>query len=89
MGYKLTYNPKAIVYHRLKSTLYGFFKQAFWNGAGRKQLTMKHGSLWTKYDPLRMFRQKVTIWSLTRLAVAMTGYVGYKLFGERRLWTGP
>lgn len=88
-GYKLTYNPKAIVYHRLKSTLYGFFKQAFWNGAGRKQLTMKHGSLWTKYDPLRMFRQKVTVWSLTRLTVAMTGYVGYKLFGERRPRTGP
>jgi GT2 family glycosyltransferase len=83
-GYKLTYNPKAVVYHRLKSTLYGFFKQAFWNGAGRKQLTLKHGSLWGRYDPIKMFRQKVTFWSLTRLTMAMLGYVGYKAFGGKR-----
>ncbi|MDD1771131.1 MAG: glycosyltransferase [Methanomassiliicoccales archaeon] len=83
-GHSLVYDPKAIVYHRLKSTLYGFFQQAFWNGAGRKQLTMKHGSLWSRYDPLKMFRQKVTFWSLARLIVAMTGYVGYKLFGGKR-----
>jgi len=82
-GFSLEPNPRAIVYHRLKSTLYGFFKQAFWNGAGRKQLTMKHGSLWSKYDPLKMFRQKVTFWSFMRLAVAISGYVGYKLFGEK------
>ena len=83
-GFSISYNPKAVVYHRLKSTLYGFFKQAFWNGAGRKQLTLKHGSLWTQYDPLKMFRQKVTFWSFTRLAVAMAGYVGYKAFGDHR-----
>ena len=83
-GYSLVYNPKAIVYHRLKSTLYGFFRQAFWNGAGRKQLTLKYGSLWARYDPLKMFKQKVTFWSLTRLVVAMAGYVGYKMFGDRR-----
>ncbi len=83
-GYGLVSNPKAIVYHRLKSTLYGFFQQAFWNGAGRKQLTLKHGSLWARYDPLKMFRHKVTFWSLARLTVAMTGYVGYKLFGDKR-----
>lgn len=83
-GYAIVYNPRAIVYHRLKSALYSFFRQAFWNGAGRKQLTLKHGSLWTRYDPLKMFRQKATFWSLTRLAVAMAGYIGYKMFGERR-----
>jgi len=87
-GYKIVYNPKAIVYHRLKSTLYSFFRQAFWNGAGRKQLTLKHGSLWSRYDPLKMFRQKVTFWSLLRLVVAMAGYLGYRLFGERRSSAG-
>jgi glycosyltransferase involved in cell wall biosynthesis len=82
-GYNIVYNESAIVYHRHKSTLYRFFKQAFWNGAGRKQLTMKHGRLWTSYDPLRMFKQKVTFWSLTRLAVALMGYVAFRLFGDR------
>jgi len=31
-----------------------------------------------------MFRQKVTFWSLTRLTMAMLGYVGYKAFGGKR-----
>jgi hypothetical protein len=44
---------------------------------------MKHGRLWTSYDPLRMFKQKTTFWSLTRLSVAMMGYVAFKLFGDR------
>ncbi len=82
-GYKLTYNPNAIIYHRTKSTLYGFFKQAFWNGVGRKQLTLKHGKLWGKYDPLKMVKQKMTFWSFTRLIVAMMGYIGFKLFGDK------
>ncbi|MFP4170737.1 MAG: glycosyltransferase [Methanomassiliicoccales archaeon] len=82
-GYKLTYNPKCIVYHRTRGDIYGFFRQAFWNGAGRKQLTLKHGRLWDSYDPLRMFRQQVNSWSLLRLACAITGYLGFKLFGDR------
>lgn len=88
-GHALRFNPKMIVYHRLKSTLYGFFRQAFWNGAGRKQLTMKHGNMWTRYDPLRMFKQKMTFWSFTRLAVAVAGYLGYKLFGEGSTYSKP
>jgi len=83
-GYNIIYNEKAIIYHRTKANVYRFFKQAFWNGAGRKQLTMKHGGLWGSYDPLRMFKQKMTIWSFLRLIVAMMGYVGFKLFGDRQ-----
>lgn len=83
-GYDIHYNEGAIVYHRHKSTLYRFYKQAFWNGAGRKQLTMKHGKLWSSYDPLKMFKQKVTFWSLSRLAVAWLGYIGFKMFGDKR-----
>ncbi len=82
-GYKITYNPGAIVYHRTKATMYRFYKQAFWNGAGRKQLTLKHGRLWGNYDPMRMVRQKMTFWSFTRLVVAMMGYVGFKLFDAK------
>jgi len=82
-GYHIVYNPDAIIYRRTKATVYGFFKQAFWNGAGRKQLTLKHGKLWGKYDPLKMFKQKMTFWAFTRLIVAMLGYVGFKLFRDR------
>ncbi|HUT26741.1 MAG TPA: glycosyltransferase [Methanomassiliicoccales archaeon] len=81
-GFNLVYNPKAIIYNRTRGTVYGFFNQAFWNGAGRKQLTLKHGSLWTKYDPLRMFRQHMTFWALMRLVCAWMGYLAFKLFGE-------
>ncbi len=87
-GFKLTYNPSAIVYHRTKSTVYGFFKQAFWNGVGRKQLTLKHGKLWGKYDPLKMVKQRMTFWSFTRLIVAMMGYIGFKLFGDKDPYGG-
>jgi glycosyltransferase involved in cell wall biosynthesis len=82
-GYDIFYNDNAVIYHRTKATVYRFFRQAFWNGAGRKQLTLKHGRLWGSYDPLKMFRQKMTFWSFLRLAVAMAGYIGFKLFGER------
>jgi len=82
-GYKIAYNPYSIVYHRTKATVYRFYKQAFWNGVGRKQLTLKHGRLWGKYDPMKMFKQKMTFWSFTRLAVAMGGYIAYKLFDAK------
>jgi GT2 family glycosyltransferase len=82
-GYHITYNPEAIVYRRTKSTVYGFFRQAFWNGAGRKQLTLKHGRLWDRYDPLRMFKQRMTFWAMVRLGVALMGYVGFKLFYDK------
>ncbi|WP_019178116.1 glycosyltransferase [Methanomassiliicoccus luminyensis] len=82
-GHKIIYNNDAVVYRRTKSTVYAFFKQAFWNGAGRKQLTLKHGNLWGKYDPLKMFKQKMTFWALLRLIVALMGYIGFKLFKDK------
>ncbi|MDW5563811.1 MAG: glycosyltransferase [Methanomassiliicoccus sp.] len=82
-GYTIAWNPDAIIYRRTKSTVYGFFRQAFWNGAGRKQLTLKHGNLWGRYDPLRMFKQKMTFWALTRLVIALMGYIGFKLFDDK------
>lgn len=82
-GHSLIYNPNAIIYNRTRATVYGFFNQAFWNGAGRKQLTMKHGSLWTSYNPLNMFRQKMSFWAFIRLFFAWMGYAGFKFFGDR------
>jgi len=81
-GNTIHYEGDAIVYHRTRGTIYDFFRQAFWNGAGRKQLTMKHGALWRSYRPFEMFKRQVTLWSLLRLSVALTGYLAYKLFGK-------
>ena len=81
---KILYKPEAIVYHRTRRSAYDFVRQAFWNGAGRKQLTLKHGGLWTRYRPVQMFRQQATFWSMVRLGAALMGYVGYKMFGRPR-----
>ena len=83
-GHRILYKPDAIVYHRTRRSAYDFVRQAFWNGAGRKQLTLKHGGLWTRYRPVEMFRQSATFWSMVRLGAALMGYVGYKMFGKPR-----
>src|SRR3990170_3244998 len=80
-SHRIVYRANAIVYHRTRDSLYSFLKQALWNGAGRKQLTLKHGGLWTHYRPFEMFRQETNFWSFLRLSAAILGYLGYKLFG--------
>ena len=83
-GFDIGHRRAAIVYHRTRGSVYDFLRQAFWNGAGRKQLTLKHGALWANYRPLAMLRQKTTFWSLLRLATALLGYAAYRLFGRPR-----
>jgi len=84
-GHRIAYAPEAIVYHRTRDSVYDFVRQAFWNGAGRKQLTLKHGGLWSTYRPVELFRRQATFWSLVRLATALLGYVGYKMFGRAKI----
>jgi len=83
-GAKIIYNPKAIIYHRARESFYKFFKQAFWNGYGRKQLTLKHGRLWQNYKPTEMLKASVNMWYLLRLFFAMLGYIACKLFGKKK-----
>lgn len=83
-GYAIHYDPEAIVYHKTRENFYTFVKQAFWNGAGRKQLTLKHGRLWKSYRPLELFRRKPSFYGAVRTASALMGYAGYKLYGSRR-----
>ena len=83
-GYPIAFRAGAIVYHRTRDSVFDFLRQAFWNGAGRKQLTLKHGVLWSRYRPGRMLRQKTTFWSSLRLSSALLGYVGYKVLGRPR-----
>ena len=80
MGYTFGTNENAIVYHRTKGSFKGFFKQAFWNGWGRKQLTMKHGHLWSSYKPTRLMETSKSMWAVARLAVAVLGYLMCKFF---------
>jgi len=82
-GAKIIYNPRAIVYHRTRDSFYSFVKQAFWNGYGRKQLTMKHGSLWNRYKPQRMLNpSQLSFWGIIRLSFAIMGYLACKLYGD-------
>ena len=81
-GHTIVFRAGAIVYHRTRASVYDFLRQAFWNGAGRKQLTLKHGALWSRYRPGQMLRQKTSFWSLLRLSSALLGYVGYKFLGK-------
>lgn len=83
-GYSLKYNEYAIVYHRARSTFVSFFKQAFWNGYGRKQLTLKHGSLWENYSFLDMIRNSDSFWKITRMSVAILGFFTCKFYGKRK-----
>lgn len=76
-GYKIIDNDKMVIYHKERSTVMTFFKQAFWNGFGRKQLTVKHGSLWGQYKPTEMLEKPIGFWWLTRTFVALTGYFSY------------
>lgn len=78
-GYRITLNEGMIIYHKERSTFVGFFKQAFWNGFGRKQLTNKHGSLWGSYNPSEMLEKPIGFWWLTRTTVALMGYFSYTM----------
>jgi len=83
-GATIGYREDAIVYHRTRASWYDFLKQAFWNGAGRKQLTLKHGRLWSSYRPSELFRHEASSVAGLRLAAALLGYGGYVAFGARR-----
>lgn len=79
-GFRFGYNENAIVYHRTKGSFRGFLKQAFWNGWGRKQLTMKHGTLWSSYKPQRLLETSKSAWAVVRLLFAVLGYLCCKFF---------
>ena len=80
-GATIGYEPRAIVYHRARDSFKGFFKQAFWNGYGRKQLTLKHGRLWKEYSFRKMLDTQFHFWGLARLGSAAAGYA-YAYIGE-------
>ncbi len=89
-GLEIHYTELAVVYARSRSSINSFLRQAFWNGYGRKQLTLKHGSLWTDYRFTRMLEGQVHFWGMTRLAMAVFGYFRCKVRETSTAWkAGP
>ena len=84
VGATLASNDEAIVYHRARDTITKFLIQAYWNGYGRKQLTLKHGNLWGRYSFRKMVQQQATFWGLLRLGSASLGYLTAKTKEPRR-----
>jgi glycosyltransferase involved in cell wall biosynthesis len=82
-GYRIVENHQMVVYHKERSTVISFFKQAFWNGFGRKQLTRKHGSLWGSYNPGEMLEKQIGFWWMARTSVAFMGYFSYTMAHKR------
>ena len=73
--------PDAIVYARARDSITGFLRQAYWNGYGRKQLTRKHGKLWSQYSFGKMVRPN-GLWGTMRMGFGLLGYLDAKL-GKR------
>lgn len=77
---KIYYDERAIIHNKTRSNYAFFYKQAFWNGYGRKQLTLKHGGLWSNYKLKNMINKKTFKFvPLSRLIVAISGYLYCKL----------
>jgi glycosyltransferase involved in cell wall biosynthesis len=83
LGYKIVENKNMVVYHKERSTIVAFYKQAFWNGFGRKQLTMKQGSQWSRYSPSELLERQIGFWWITRTAIGFMGYFSYLLSHPR------
>jgi glycosyltransferase involved in cell wall biosynthesis len=85
-GHKLVYWERAIVYHRARESFTGFFKQSFWYGFGRKELTMRHGKLWSKYDPVHMVQvtSDESAWKLIRLGISFFGFMFCRFVGKKK-----
>jgi len=80
-NYKIYYEDKAIVYRSLRENLIDFIKQSFWNGYGRKQLSIKHGKLWQNYSIDQTLETQLSIIGIIRLFFGFTGYLSCKISG--------
>jgi glycosyltransferase involved in cell wall biosynthesis len=79
-GARIVAAPAARVEAQARSSLAQFLRQAYWNGYGRKQLTLKHGRLWKDYRLSKLLTlQALSPWSLLRLVSGLVGYLDAKL----------
>lgn len=80
-GYKIYIEENAIVYRYLRENIIDFLRQSFWNGYGRKQLTLKHGKLWQNYSPQKTFQTQFSFIGSLRLFFGLIGYLYCKTTG--------
>jgi len=78
-GATIYYAERAVVYARARETFFDFFRQAYWNGYGRKQLTLKHGALWANYSLQTFIIDYMSFMYLMRLAFGFLGYLVAKV----------
>lgn len=75
-GAAIVHADDALVYAQARDSITGFLRQAYWNGYGRKQLTRKHGRLWSSYKLRDMLRlQGASFWGLLRMGWGFLGYM--------------
>lgn len=77
-GSQVKYVAGAVVYAQARDSIIGFLRQAYWNGYGRKQLTLKHGGLWHEYSFGDMIRHQRGFWARARMVAAVWGYLACK-----------
>ncbi len=87
-GHRIHFNENAVVKHHERDTLVAFLKQAFWNGYGRKQLTLKHGRLWSNYSVTNMIQHDMSFWYLLRTTIALLGYATAKARERKENYKG-
>jgi glycosyltransferase involved in cell wall biosynthesis len=94
-GGKIVYNEKAIIYHTGSENLKSFIKKSFWYGFGRKELSIRHGSLASNYNILGLVKieKDESIWKIIRLFFGFLGYllavaIGRKPESKERLRKG-
>jgi glycosyltransferase involved in cell wall biosynthesis len=75
LGYKITFNENAKVYYRSRNSIYEFFKQSFWYGAGRKLLGLKHGNIWSRHSPVDILKTQFSVLGSIRLFLGFLGYI--------------
>ncbi|MGI0055678.1 MAG: glycosyltransferase [Thermoplasmata archaeon] len=80
-GATIHYAPDAVIRHLPRTSWPAFLRQAFWNGYGRKQLTEKHGQLWSRYRIERLAADQHGAVALLRLGAAVAGYLARVLTG--------
>jgi len=85
-GAKMVYNEKMIIYRKGAETFSNFIKKSFWYGFGRKELEIRHGSLWSNYNVTDMIaiRNKEAWWKLIRLSIAFIGYTFCIFVGNKQ-----
>ncbi len=86
VGATMVHNGRAIIYAMARDTFMGFFKQAFWNGFGRKQLTLKHGNLWDRYSFGEMIGENINTWYVIRMMFGMMGYMVCKVHDKPEMF---